>query len=88
MTKPCIVMFDDQMGVCAPMGWDTDCDGALCYAGSPVVFPNRAAARKAINVSRAFARLERAQGRRHNSDFLEAIKHVKIVPVVMARADE
>ena len=88
MTKPCMVIYDDEQGVCAPMGWDTDCDGALCCAGNPVVFPNRAAARKAINVSRAFAILERAQGLPYNGEFIEEIRNVTIVPVVMARADE
>jgi hypothetical protein len=88
MTKPCMVLYDNEQVACVPMGWDTDCDGALCCAGRPVVFPNRAAARRAIRISIAHARLRMAQGRPWNEDFIALIQYVKIVPVVMARADE
>ena len=88
MTKPCMVVFDDGQCLYVPMGWDTDCDGALCCVGDAVVFPDRTAARRAINISTAYAKLRKSQGLPWNEDFIETIRHVKIAPVVMARADE
>ena len=69
------VIFDDDMGMCAPMGWDADCDGALAYGEPVVVFPNRGAARKAIRISRLWNALLRERGETTNSDFdPEAVK--------------
>lgn len=28
-----IVVFDDEMGYCAPLGWDADCNGAIEACG-------------------------------------------------------
>lgn len=76
-----IVCWDDGMGACWPMGRDEDCDGALCalHTGKIVMFSSRAAARKAIKVSTAYAKLRKAQGLQANDDFLEGIANVRIV---------
>lgn len=71
MSKSLIVVWDDQMGVCAPMGWDEDCEGALCCASDEVaVFSSRKEARKAITISARFAALRVSQGKPANTDFL------------------
>ena len=76
-----VVCWDDQMGACWPMGRDTDCEGALCalHTGKIAMFTSRAAARKAIKVSTAYAKLRKAQGLHANDDFLEGIANVRIV---------
>jgi hypothetical protein len=66
------------------MGWDGDCDGAICVADPPVVFTSRSDAKKAIAVSRAFALLQKAQGKVYNSDFTTEIRNVKIIPAVFS----
>jgi len=78
-----IVCFDDSMGACWPMARDPDCDGAQCAlhtGGKIATFSTRAAARKAIKVSTAWAKLCKAQGKPANEDFLDCIANVKIVP--------
>lgn len=78
--KHFIVVWDDDMGLCCPMGWDSDCEGALCAnAGRVALFRSRAAARKAIRISAAYAKLCNEQGKRANDDFLEGIGHVKVL---------
>ena len=81
-----MVVFDDEQGVCAPMGWDAECPGALCSAGvlPAVLFPSRKEARAAIKVSVAFARLCQAQGRPVNEDFTVGLKCVRLRPVEAA----
>lgn len=87
-SKNCIVVFDDEQGLCAPMALDRDCEGALVSTGAwgdPVaLFPNPAAARKAIRISTANTRLLTAQGKLANTDFTDAIKCIKVLPVVVA----
>lgn len=81
----CLVTYDDQMGLCVPMGWDHECKGALEGGETPVIFPNRAAAQKAIRVSRRWNALRKEQGGSVNSDFdPECVKNVRIVPVISA----
>lgn len=77
-----IVLWDDEMGVCCPMGWDEDCDGALCcITDSVAIFPDRKAARRAINISAKFAQLRRTQGKPVNLDFIgDARKKLRVVP--------
>ncbi len=85
MTKPIgyFVVYDNGEAVKNPYGWDTDCAGAVAWGESVVLFPDRQAARKAIEISVAKARLDQAQGRPANGDFLPPYrKCVKIVPVV------
>ena len=88
--KECIVVFDDEQGLCVPYGLDPDCEGALTPADGeeiPVaVFPGRRAARKAITVSKRLALLRKAQGKPENTDFTEAVSFVRVYPV--ARAGE
>jgi hypothetical protein len=48
------------------------------------VFASRAEAKKAFAVSRAFALLQKAQGKWHNSDFTSEISMVKIIPAVLS----
>ncbi len=68
---PCIVVFDDEQGLCCPMAADPDTQGGLCAGDGPVVvFHDRAAARRAIRISAAKARLCKAQGLPPNDDFL------------------
>ncbi|MBC2594899.1 hypothetical protein H5P28_11585 [Ruficoccus amylovorans] len=81
---PCMVIFNDNQGLCDPYGWDRECKGALTSYDKdtpPVVFPNRQQARKAITVSRRYAELQTAQGEPANTDFIEAVRCIKIVPV-------
>lgn len=79
--KRFIVVFDDEQCGCWPMSWDADCAGALCgFIGYGVaLFDSRQAARKAIRISTAYAKLRKAQGLPANDDFLEGIAAVKIV---------
>ncbi len=81
-----IVVFNDEQGALWPMGWDEDCKGALCGTDMtrrpPVLFNDRASARRAIRVSAAFAKLCAAQGLPVNEDFRDAIKCVKIVKCI------
>ena len=77
-----IVLWDDQMGVNCPMGWDDDCTGAICcMTDSIAIFHDRTAARKAIDISTKYALLCRAQGKPVNVDFLgECRKNLRVVP--------
>ena len=78
-----IVVFDDEMGTSWPMGWDSECAGAIEATGCAVaLFDSRAEARKAIRISTAYAKLCAAQGQPANEDFLANSKFVKIVPCV------
>lgn len=79
-----IVLWDDNQGMCIPMSWDADCEGAICCAGQrdPVaVFALRKDARRAINISAAFARLCKAQGKPENADFTSGRSNLRIVPL-------
>jgi len=78
MSKPCIVVYDDEMGLTVPYGFDPDCDGALSCDEPIAVFADRKTARKAIQISKKFAQLKIAQGEPENSDFTEAIKCIII----------
>lgn len=79
-----IVVWDDDQGICLPMGFDSECEGALegiakkdCIA----IFPDRKAAQKAIDISAKHAALRKAQGKPANDDFLGAArKNLRIVP--------
>ena len=75
-----IVVFDDEQDACWPMCWDDSCAGALCVltAGPIALFDSRAAARRAIRISTAYAKLCQAQGKPANEDFLDCIKFVKV----------
>lgn len=77
-----IVVWDDQQGVCAPLGWDEDCEGAICCDGDSVaIFASRKAARKAIDISAKFAALCKAQGRPANDDFIgEGKRNLRVIP--------
>lgn len=78
-----IVVFDNNDGICVPMGWDEDCDGAIegAWTKPVAMFETRADARKAINISAAAAKLAIAQGKPANDDFTTGRKHLKIVPL-------
>jgi hypothetical protein len=84
-SKSCIVVYDDEQGICAPLGWDTDCEGALCCVEPVVVFPDRNAARKAINVSARYNDLCREQGKSNrNTDFdPECRPYIRIKPAAI-----
>lgn len=77
-----IIVFDDDQGLCVPMGMAPDCEGAVESAGSdPIaIFPSRSAARRAITISTLHNRLLKAQGKIYNCDFIEARSCVKIRP--------
>lgn len=77
--KPCIVVFDDEQGLCCPYGFDEDCEGALCADKHVVVFPNRKAARAAIAISKKWAELCKLQGLSHNDDFTECMSCIKVI---------
>lgn len=76
-------MFNDESAAW-PMGWDSDCKGALCAIHPPVLFKSRIDARKAIRISTRFAQLQSAQGKPANTDFTDSLKFVKIVPCIEA----
>lgn len=79
-----IVLFDNGELV-FPMGWDADYAGAICCTGahdSVAVFADRKAARQAIRVSVAFAKLRKAAGQPANEDFLTNVaQQIHIVPL-------
>ena len=81
--KEFIVVWDDQQGVCWPLGWDDDCEGAICANTNQVAaFSNRADARRAIKISERFAALCEAQGKPANDDFLgECRRNIHILPL-------
>ena len=81
--KRYIVCFESD-NACWPMGFDEDCPGALCtmHDGRVALFRGKSAARKAIRISSAYARLCREQGRPVNEDFLSGIASVKIMEAV------
>lgn len=77
----CIIVWDNGNHI-FPMGFDPECDGAVCCAGESediAMFPTIADARKAIKISIAFAKLRFEQAKTVNVDFLgDSLKHVKI----------
>ncbi len=79
--KQCIVTWDDGDHI-FPMGWDSDCEGAICSVVSGdqpyALFESPKEARKAIRISTAFARLQREQGKPENTDFSDGLQNVKI----------
>lgn len=80
-----IVVYDDGQGVEFAYGWDSDCDGALAYSRPVVVFPDRKAARRAIRISAAHAKLLIEQGiiASDDSDFIPPYQaNIRIVPVL------
>lgn len=80
-----MVVYDDTFGLCFPMGWDCECEGAIEASEKPVIFPNRAAAQRAIRISRKWAALRKEQGVIISSDFDPLnIKYVRIWPVNFA----
>jgi hypothetical protein len=75
-----IVVFDSDDNI-FPMTADADCEGAICIACNKceiALFDSPADARKAIAISKAFAQLQRLQGKPANTDFLKGVKHVKV----------
>lgn len=77
-----IVVYDDDGGLCCPMGADEACAGAVCVSKVVKIFPDRKSARKAIRISRAYAILNQEQGRPANTDFTDGIKCIKVLPCV------
>lgn len=78
----CIVVYDDNCGMCVPLGFDQDCEGALSFGEHVALFADANAARKAIAISVKFAELQKAQGKIPNTDFLlPARKHIRILSV-------
>lgn len=77
-----IVVYDDDCGLCVPMGWDADCDGAICSTHESIaLFATRSEAQTAIRISTAFASLQQLQRLPCNYDFIESLKKIKIVPL-------
>jgi len=80
--KTFIVVFDDEQGLCIPYGWDEECDGALsaiCGKDTVACFGSRKTARAAINISCAFAKLEKIQGKNACEDFLVSKRNVRVL---------
>ena len=84
-TKGFIVVFDDDQGMCCPMAWSEDSGKQDTLEGSALsaaVFPSRAEARKAINITAAQAKVDKLRGNAANTDFLPpAVSCVKIIPL-------
>lgn len=79
-----VVVWDDEQGICAPMVWDAECEGAICGGIGPkervALFTSRKAARHAIDISSKWAALNKAQGKPVNEDFLgECRKNLRVV---------
>ena len=83
-----IVIYDNEDGFVSPYGWDDDCEGAIsCFGDTVAMFPDRKSALKAIRISTAFAKLNKAQGKPTNIDFIDPPFRIKIVPLVQQRQD-
>jgi hypothetical protein len=80
-----LVVYDDQDCLHIPFAWDRDCEGAICSGGSAdgfAVFPSKAEARKAIDISTRFNALLKSQGKPRNEDFESpSRKFIRIVPL-------
>ncbi len=76
-----VVYEDENSGMCWPMGWDDECQGAISAMtnGTVAIFDGKASARQAIRVSTAYAKLRQVQCLPFNDDFLSGIKNVKLV---------
>ena len=79
-----IVCWDDQQGLCVPMVWDADCQGAICGGigekDKVAIFTSRQSARKAIDISTKWNALLKAQGKPRNEDFEgECRKNLRVV---------
>lgn len=87
-----MIVRDDDQGVCVPMGVDVDCHGAVCgieRIGMVALFPDRIAARKAIDISAKYAALCKAQGKPADDDFLGARrKNLRIVECQIMKGGE
>jgi len=80
--KTFIVVYDDEQSLCIPYAWDEDCKGALvaiCGKQNAACFNSRKAARKAINISTAFARLKKTQGESVCDDFISEKHNVRVI---------
>lgn len=76
-----IVVFDNGE-FCVPFGNDPDCAGALCSdPKAPAVFNSNAAARRAIQISKLFAKIQALRGEPVNTDFTEHLRYVFVVPL-------
>lgn len=88
MEKLFIIIYDDGDCITAPMTWDKDCEGAVeaWRPGRPVaLFETRADARRAINISAAKARLDQAQGKPTDTDFLNPCRQfLMVVPSTLS----
>lgn len=79
-----MVCWDDQQGLCVPMVWDADCQGAICGGigekDKVAIFTSRQSARKAIDISTKWNALLKAQGKPRNEDFEgECRKNLRVV---------
>lgn len=81
---PLLVCWDNDMGLCVPMMWDSDFRLALCgfsAGGTVAIFADRKSAMKSIDISAKWNALLKAQGRPYSEDFLgESRKHIRILP--------
>lgn len=79
----CIVVFDDDQGICFPFCFDDECEGALRGSnGTIALFDDRAKAMTAIKISVKYAELRKLQGKPFNEDFIGSCrKLIKIRPV-------
>lgn len=80
-----IVVYDDSAGICYHYTWDENCDGALRSSneGEPAaLFQTRKDARKAIEISKAFMRLQKLRDEPANDDFdAKYLKCIRIIPL-------
>lgn len=80
-----IVVYKDNDTLDLPFGWDDNCLGALCcYSDAVALFTSRKLAQQAIRISARYAALRAAQGKPVDTDFLDGIANVKIVPCLPA----
>jgi hypothetical protein len=80
-----MVVWDDEQGLCIPMVWNPQCEGALEGGigknDAVAIFTSRRDARKAIDISTKWNALLKAQGEIHSEDFEGACrKNLRVVP--------
>lgn len=75
-----IIVYCDDCMIDSPYSLDPDCEGAITLSddGPVALFASRKAARNAIRISTAYAKLLDAQGKAANTDFIDAKQCIKI----------
>ena len=88
MSKSFVVVFEDA-GLFYPLGWDSDCEGALCQSLHQVAeFFSKSDARRAIDVTVKFSALRRAQGRVSHDFHRVPRSCLRVLPLVPKKVSQ